>query len=530
MSKSSSKEAETLSTASKFLEINSIEIPSSVELANIQIIGCESKVKGSFDKKDVCFYCGKTFTSTSFMRHMSSLHPLEDDVKELNECLKGSNKRRRCAQLLRNKGNFKHNLKVLKEGGDLIVAQRPKHTINVSNTLHTFVVCPSCLGFYSRHESWRHACPAEKTERRKHVSVTHLTTSMSEEVKYFFARLRRDDVGNIARHDKLIWKYITRMVLKKGFDNYRVISEKVRIMCLFMQKYREKIEKMDCNFSEMLHPMNIELIRETIVDLFQYESSKTPHSQSITMEKPSSLKRLGQALKKLARVLQTEHLKTCSFEAAKEAKVMMSLIDEEIGPLMTNAKRTMSSSQSGKPQPLPSADEIKTLKDYMRREISTTERNESNLKKLKELTLTYLILFNKRRSSEVAKLTKLVWNERQVYKKDALEEMDKLSDKEKNIVNSIDLVYMRGKCGRFVPVIFPQKIVPLVDWLSKQTNNFIFENTAETPMRGNDAIRNVSKSAGVDSKNINSTKFRKRAATTLQVSSTITHIYLKKFS
>ena len=208
-------------------------------MKKIVVVGCEKSKRGSFDKKDVCLYCEKTFINTSFMRHLDALHNEEEEVKILNSMKKGSSEKRRYSQLLRNRGNFHHNVQVLQKGGELIIAQRPRMTVDVTNILKAFVMCSHCLGFYNRREIWRHMCPAGRTKPRRKVELSDST--MPNEVADFFLRLKADETGKIARQDRLLWKLISSQVLAKGLENYRTISEKVRVLCSFLKRVRDKI-------------------------------------------------------------------------------------------------------------------------------------------------------------------------------------------------------------------------------------------------------------------------------------------------
>ena len=63
------------------------------------------------------------------------------------------------------KGDFAHNIKVLRAGGELIVWRQPSEE-NVN--YQTFTSCTFCLTVVQKHKLWRHAasCPlnVEKTQ------------------------------------------------------------------------------------------------------------------------------------------------------------------------------------------------------------------------------------------------------------------------------------------------------------------------------------------------------------------------------
>ena len=342
------------------------------------------------------------------------------------------------------------------------------------------------------------------------------------EVRTFFKRMKMDKIGNVARNDMLICMFISKRVIHKGMNNFRVISEQVRILCSFLCNVRERCGKA-FSFTELLRTSNFEMMKDVILQMFNYEYKENIETRCLSVSRPSSLRRLGDALKKLTTVLYFEQLKKNSYTAAKETKTLLQLFEQEMVPLMANAQKTLRCAESGRPQSLPSSKNMQQLKAHMRNVITNTERSHSNLRILKETVLAYLILFNKRRSSEVANLTVAGWREKHKLKENALEETRKLTEEEKKLLNSVELVYVVGKCRRYVPIIFTQDVIELIDWFCSQAGacSYIFSNNNDLPIRGHDAMRTVSNAAGIPSNTMTSTKFRKLAATTLQVISTL---------
>ena len=407
---------------------------------------------------------------------------------------------------------------MLRNGGTLVVVQRPPKAVDITEKLHLYVSCKDCLGFYARAEMWRHSCPAvpkENAPRRK-IELETIFVHHSKELSLFFSRLKRDSVANIAKSDPNLMKMISCLVLNKGMSKFRTISEKIRILCSFLQHTRNMVNQ-SLTFSDLMTPEKFDLVKESLIDMFRYNVSGTQTTTEVTMDRPSSLKRLGQSLTFLCKVVQMDACKKRNYDLAKEVKVFSQMCDHEILPLMANAHSVMKCSQSGKPQDLPQKEDMLKLKTFMTEILEKTNRNAENMRFLKEVTLAYLIMYNKRRSSEVAKLTTDVWNERHAWKKSAREDEKKFSKTEVELLESFEMVYIKGKRNRFVPILFPKETVGVVNWLSECHRHFIFENNGGNFIRGHDAIRKVASAAGVFNSNITSTNYRKLAATTLQV-------------
>lgn len=113
----------------------------------------------------------------------------------------------------------------------------------------------------------------------------------------------------------------------------------------------------------------------------------------------------------------------------------------------------------------------------------------------------------------MARLSSENWLARKQWKRDAEQEMEKLDETEKLLVKTLEVCYVIGKGRKYVPIIFPPNIIEIIEWLSKRVKHYIFENESGTYIRGNDAIRKISRLNQIGD-HMNATKFRKLAATT----------------
>lgn len=494
---------------------------SKVQKLKIIVEGCNhTSKKFVFDKKDVCLYCKKYLLNTSFIRHMNQIHSGEKEVIQINSHRKGSVEKNRSIQVLRNLGNFRHNKGVMETGGQLIVVQRPRKPIDITRNRNQYSACSNCFGFYSSLQLRRHNCPAAPRKSKSRSKVGMSIDFAEDELHMFFSRMLNDKITDLARKDELIKRFVYNEVLRKGMKKFKVISEKVRALCNFLVTFQSKTGEM-VGFKEILVPDKLDKLKDVIVTLFDYNVQSNDSSTSVSMSRPSSLKRLGECLIQLTTTLRLEYLKQSLISQAMETKNLIDLLEAEVRPLMTNANLSLASASHGLPKPLPTNNQIQKLKDYISNFLSTTALTNENRRSIIETVLSYIILFNKRRSGEASNLTKENWNDRSKWKKFASDESTKITTEEKKLLESLELVYLKGKCNKFVPILFPRDCVHVVQWLSERTKKFIFENNRGNPIRGNDAMREVVRRAGVPCDNINSTNFRKLAATTLQVGSLI---------
>jgi hypothetical protein len=480
-------------------------------------------IPGRNDKEsrhDLCVYCKRYVLTSSFVRHVLRQHKEERKVIEIDCQKKDSLMRKRLIQRLRNLGNLIHNKRVFKKGGSLIVAQKPKNTINLTRGDDVFVCCRRCLGFYSRRDVWRHCCPNEKPDEKKStIKTTSFMCGDDLALTKFIQRIRNTKVALIIKNDELICSYITQELLKKGFKGFYAISNQVHLLALLLDKIKTMSGKNALCLADLLTTNMFDALHKGVIAMFNYSPFAAGSTgEAVNMTSPSSLIKLCQTLSNVCQTLHVKYLKSGNSRAARKTVDVQTLIDKEMRPLMQNANKTMRCSQSGIPQELPQTGDIMKLKDHLQQIINETTREKENNRLLKEAVLCYLIIFNKRRSSEVAKLTITTWNLRQKWKERAEEEMDKLDPTEQILVKTMEVCYVKGKGNKFVPILFPETVVPIIQYLSELGSVYIFENDAQSFIRGNDAVRRMTAKAGIDGRHLTSTKFRKLAATTLQVS------------
>ena len=466
-------------------------------------------------RKDFCFFCKSYVRNTSFSRHLERNHSDQHEVQNILKLPEKTKERRRALKLLRQKGNFAHNKRILKLGrGTLKVAHRPKKKIEVQRS-KTYRCCKSCLAFVSKKEFWRHSCPSN-IYHSSSVSCNSLLHS-NPSVSKFLDRLRDGDIASTIKQDSLIMRYVKREICFKGEKCFEALSNQVRNVASFLLHMRSATDILSLNITQVLTPEMFNELMKEIKRFYNYRivPSNEEYDCVASMDSPSSLVKLGQTLTKLAELLKLNYLKRGEKKNKKKTKDVLLLLQKELLPIMNISRENMRCSKSGLPEILPSAEQIDAFKSIVNAELSLTKSN-GNERNIKEATLSYLIMFNKRRPTEVAKLTKSRWDSRHQWKRIAENELEKLDDAEKILIKQLEVVYILGKGRRYVPIIFPPNVVEVVNWLSARAGKFIFSNEKQGYIRGNDAMRNIAKKAKISGQ-LGATKFRKLAATTLQV-------------
>ncbi|XP_051789917.1 uncharacterized protein LOC114649549 isoform X2 [Erpetoichthys calabaricus] len=101
-----------------------------------------------YDKKQFCLFCGKSYAKIA--RHIEQIHHNETEVAKALQFPRKSKERRLQIDLLRNRGNFAHNVEVLKMGKGMLVPRRqPRNCLPSKDFAH----CLNCQGFFFKTQS-----------------------------------------------------------------------------------------------------------------------------------------------------------------------------------------------------------------------------------------------------------------------------------------------------------------------------------------------------------------------------------------
>ena len=115
-----------------------------------------------YDKHHYCLYCGKSFQKIA--RHIRTCHKDEEAVKEAVACTDKKDNKRKW-DYLRFKGDYHHNIKIMRTGGELVVWRRPNQNAVVQ--ISEYIPCEFCLAFITKSEIWRHSKSCSLKEEGK---------------------------------------------------------------------------------------------------------------------------------------------------------------------------------------------------------------------------------------------------------------------------------------------------------------------------------------------------------------------------
>ena len=504
-----------------------------MESQSITVVSTESQGHRSFDKRYYCLYCDRAYAK--IRPHLLSQHSQELDVGKMMSL---TDKHQAACHLLklRNLGNHKHNYEVLTHGkGEVVVVYRPKNSASSDD----YVPCPDCYGYYAKSQLWKHCkkrCvwkkTAQNTERRS-ISRGQLLLPVPDHIKTqtweVLRHLRDDEVKRAIVNDSLIIQFAHKLTAKHFSDPDKHEHVRCKLRELGRLVVQLKQEHKVHSLADALDPTCFKNLVSSVHKVcgFSYDTTK----YSI----PSLALKLGHSLKKCSMILISEALQTGSKDKEDRGNAFVRLCDIEWSDqISAKALKTLHDHKLNKVTILPLAADISKMTHYLSCESEKamndlqvlSESNHTAWITLSEVTLAQVILFNRRRVGEVAKMKVSDYESATVgdVQSDITEHLTEL---EKRLCHMLTRVQVVGKCGNHVPILLTSRFNSAFQMIiSKRgvngvpdSNDFVFARPSSgSHLRGSDVMRKYAEECGAQSpETLRGTALRKHIATVSQV-------------
>ncbi|XP_073667997.1 uncharacterized protein [Paramisgurnus dabryanus] len=485
----------------------------------------EARVNGI----NYCYVCQKP--QSKLARHLE-MHKTEAEVMEALSYPKRSVNRRRLLEKLRNRGNFQHNLEVLKNGTGQIKLKR-------FSKQSKFIHCLYCKGMFSRKELWRHTrrchfMPERASHESTKAKVLGLATtaqsvfseSISKGVWKLLDPMRQDDITAVVRNDFGILQLAQTLYNKHGNDptKHEYVRQKLRELARVLLVLRgDSIYTIE----DAVKPGNFYKVVNAVKKVSGFDE------ENHTYTAPSLALKIGHSLQKIADIIYSRALMTENDNLIKSTEAFKSLYAAKWCELVSHsALNTLSEKKFNKPSTLPFTQDVQLLHTHLEK---TSESAFDKLKKtvspqsyadLAKSTLAQIIIFNRRRAGEVSKMRLKNFIERDKSPLHADVSLG-LTKFEKKLCEHFSRVEIRGKRGRKVAVLLTPFMVESLNLLvSKRmecgvpdTNIFLFARPqCSTYYRGQDCLRLHAEKCGAKKPEyLRSTQLRKHVATLSQI-------------
>ncbi|TSK72189.1 Zinc finger MYM-type protein 4 [Bagarius yarrelli] len=150
---------------------NSEELNSSFKAMVSSLPSLKTGTEASCTKKQFCVYCKKS--NSKIARHLTQMHSNETDVAYALNFPKNSKSRHVLLERLRKRGNYYHNVEVIRNGNEDIVLQKRTKRKRSSKD---YLPCRYCLGFFVRNglEKHEYSCRTKKLPEKFLESLQEL--------------------------------------------------------------------------------------------------------------------------------------------------------------------------------------------------------------------------------------------------------------------------------------------------------------------------------------------------------------------
>ncbi|XP_041823315.1 uncharacterized protein LOC121628352 isoform X2 [Melanotaenia boesemani] len=475
-------------------------------------------------------------------RHLMRKHSDEKEVA-LVICLPPkSRKRKEKLEQLRRKGNYFHNMKVLQSGkGEIVTYRQPSESGNVQD----YLPCNICYAFFVKTELWRHEKLCRKTFLDTHsgseepkkkrrvqtaaVSLLPLRGQASQRCSDLICRMVVDKISTEVKNDPLICEYGDRLLEKHGNDRSKDghVSQKMRELGRFMLAAKSLNSQVK-TLQDVLVPPNFSLAVAASKKASGYTRTKYRYST------PSLALKLGHSLKTVCDIMIGQHVKAEDEMAASRVRSFSGLLAAEWDLYVSRRARTnLEEDKWNKKEMIPLTEDVMKLQKMLK---ATEEASKQKLmegpnpqayKTLSECILSQIILFNRRRQGEAAKMPLVTYKERNKEKPNR-DVMQCLSKLEQDLSQTFTRIVIRGKRGRKVPVLLTKQMSESLDFLIENrnqdneildSNEYVFaRQNSDSHLRGSDCLRKYAVFSGASRpETLTSTQLRKHVATLSQI-------------
>ncbi|XP_029700999.1 uncharacterized protein isoform X2 [Takifugu rubripes] len=221
-----------------------------------------------YTKKNYCYVCGAGVSKIS--RHLLKHADEEPDIAAAFAKRKKSSERKKLLEVLRNRGNYKHNQEVLeKNSGMLKISRRSKKRFSTKELRS----CPYCKAMHKRKHVWQHAArcvlrPMCAAQDKTKVQSTFPAESPFQEtlpanVWRLLFMMQQDDVTSVVQNDFLLLKLAQSLFknYKNTRDNYKCIAQKLRQMGKLLMVLHDKCIY---SFEDAIKPKNFNKVVEAV--------------------------------------------------------------------------------------------------------------------------------------------------------------------------------------------------------------------------------------------------------------------------
>ena len=385
------------------------------------------------DKRLACLYCDAM--PMHRVKHHLELHHINEPEVAAASTTSNKAERLKAFAYLKNRGNFAHNIKFLNGEKDQFIPSRRSANIDPKK----YLPCLHCYGFYRDIELWRHDKHCEFNQNNgddgaQRISVTVQAPVMlsaatmpdlamkSPEVIKAFAKRHAGPIKRAIVDDKILVRLASVLLCKLGERRRNGAMQRLR------QLARLKIACGATTIKELITGPKFDHVLDGVKEI----CAITQNEEGIkTCKSPSTALTLGHNIKKAAAIVCGYAVRCNDEKEIKDAETFLKLMRMEWADEISSiAITSLKVSHHNRPSLLPMTDDLIKLKKYLYKTIETCQKllcsgelTAVTWREMAEATLTWILLFNKRRSSEVSMMLISSYKDRPDWKKTTNKEL-----------------------------------------------------------------------------------------------------------
>ncbi|XP_063791731.1 uncharacterized protein LOC134947727 [Pseudophryne corroboree] len=339
--------------------------------------------------------------------------------------------------------------------------------------------CVKCKGLFSRKHLWRHVkrCLLRKSDSPKpgrtrvqglFTYATPLPKDVGTGLWKLLSEMNYDDVVPVIKGDRCIMQFGQHLYNRLGSDvsKHDYIRQKLREVGRLLLKAM-KVTPLRC-MEDFICPPNFLQVVHAVRSLAGYDD------RTNTYKIPSLALKVGHSLQKISAMVECQALMEGSALTVERARNFRKIYEARWSELIsTAALKALREIKWNAQLLLPFTDDVKHLNLYLldRQREYIDELSAHPSKKqwsmLAKVTLTQLILFNRRREGEVSKMRLSSFDLRHTADLQG-DVAQALSELEKALCRHFSRIEILGKRGRKVPVLLSPSMQKAMELLTEK--------------------------------------------------------------
>lgn len=351
----------------------------------------------------------------------------------------------------------------------LIACHRPNEKF--SRTAADFQVCPKCLGMYSKKGDHIQKCckDAFKGERLASAMSSAVESRIHQNASnrlQFVCRPLRNTVGvQILKFDWLIIAFGNKMCRKYPLEKHEKFIRQMLRMCGRLFRELKSISKGITDFASLFNPRRYEDLLQAVRNIGKFDAKSNEfETPSTALDAMLQVKHVGETL--VSRCIQMEN-----HFLQKRTENFLKLLDVDASAeIYKSIYDSLAKKKRLKVDILPTTKDIKAMSDYLDLEIEKFSQKLSkkflydDWRTLSELVLSWIIVFNRKRTGESERVLITEFNAREYVNRKTSSGM---CAKDKFIAERYARMRVCGKRIRTVSILLTPEIIKSIELLLK---------------------------------------------------------------